>query len=180
MANLWSCFYSANGCGEPATSCLIKEVWSKFGARASCAHTQRPLTEILPMPLYSGSSNECFAGIIVCMLYSCTMYMYVHVHVCAGPLRPEITVKYIAVSTIFFNSGLSLKTEVCNLCSWEIHMCVYHKLTFCTVQLPLHYRNIQWNNFFTNAVKVTIGSMKSLTQEKIHGNKIVHVRSGSE
>ena len=30
----------------------------------------------------------------------------------AGPLRPEYTVKYIAVSLIFFNSGLSLKTEV--------------------------------------------------------------------
>lgn len=30
----------------------------------------------------------------------------------AGPLKPEITVKYIAVSLIFFNSGLSLKTEV--------------------------------------------------------------------
>ena len=29
-----------------------------------------------------------------------------------GPLKPEITVKIIAVSTIFFNSGLSLKTEV--------------------------------------------------------------------
>ncbi|CAH1776413.1 unnamed protein product [Owenia fusiformis] len=28
-----------------------------------------------------------------------------------GPLRPEITVKFIAVSVIFFNSGLSLKTE---------------------------------------------------------------------
>ncbi|XP_076995996.1 sodium/bile acid cotransporter 7 isoform X4 [Tamandua tetradactyla] len=28
-----------------------------------------------------------------------------------GPLRPEITVTYIAVATIFFNSGLSLKTE---------------------------------------------------------------------
>nr|CAB3266100.1 sodium/bile acid cotransporter 7 [Phallusia mammillata] len=28
-----------------------------------------------------------------------------------GPLMPEITVKYIAVSVIFFNSGLSLKTE---------------------------------------------------------------------
>ncbi|XP_022079555.1 sodium/bile acid cotransporter 7-B-like [Acanthaster planci] len=28
-----------------------------------------------------------------------------------GPLRPEITVKYFAVSFIFFNSGLSLKTE---------------------------------------------------------------------
>ncbi|XP_038611039.1 sodium/bile acid cotransporter 7 isoform X6 [Tachyglossus aculeatus] len=29
----------------------------------------------------------------------------------AGPLKPEITVTYIAVSAIFFNSGLSLKTE---------------------------------------------------------------------
>ncbi|MEE6461359.1 hypothetical protein FKM82_001270 [Ascaphus truei] len=29
-----------------------------------------------------------------------------------GPLMPEITITYIAVSAIFFNSGLSLKTEV--------------------------------------------------------------------
>ena len=29
-----------------------------------------------------------------------------------GPLHPEITVKYVAVSVIFLNSGLSLKTEV--------------------------------------------------------------------
>lgn len=29
-----------------------------------------------------------------------------------GPLKPEITITYIAVSAIFFNSGLSLKTEV--------------------------------------------------------------------
>ncbi|KAM5229940.1 sodium/bile acid cotransporter 7 isoform 6-T7 [Hipposideros larvatus] len=28
-----------------------------------------------------------------------------------GPLKPEITVSYIAVATIFFNSGLALKTE---------------------------------------------------------------------
>ncbi|XP_038647876.1 sodium/bile acid cotransporter 7 isoform X7 [Scyliorhinus canicula] len=28
-----------------------------------------------------------------------------------GPLRPEITITYVAVSTIFLNSGLSLKTE---------------------------------------------------------------------
>jgi len=28
-----------------------------------------------------------------------------------GPLYPEITIKYIAVSIIFFNSGLSLKTD---------------------------------------------------------------------
>lgn len=28
-----------------------------------------------------------------------------------GPLKPEITIKYVAISIIFFNSGLSLKTE---------------------------------------------------------------------
>ncbi|XP_030017441.1 sodium/bile acid cotransporter 7-like [Sphaeramia orbicularis] len=28
-----------------------------------------------------------------------------------GPLKPEVTIAYIAVSLIFFNSGLSLKTE---------------------------------------------------------------------
>lgn len=28
-----------------------------------------------------------------------------------GPLKPEVTVAYVAVSVIFFNSGLSLKTE---------------------------------------------------------------------
>ncbi|XP_068961580.1 sodium/bile acid cotransporter 7 isoform X6 [Petaurus breviceps papuanus] len=28
-----------------------------------------------------------------------------------GPLKPEMTITYIAVSAIFFNSGLSLKTE---------------------------------------------------------------------
>ncbi|XP_042323509.1 sodium/bile acid cotransporter 7 isoform X12 [Sceloporus undulatus] len=31
-----------------------------------------------------------------------------------GPLKPEITITYIAVSAIFFNSGLSLKTEFAN------------------------------------------------------------------
>lgn len=30
----------------------------------------------------------------------------------SGPLKPEITIAYFAVSLIFFNSGLSLKTEV--------------------------------------------------------------------
>lgn len=43
----------------------------------------------------------------------------------AGPLKPEITVKYIAVSTIFFNSGLSLKTEVCPMISTNIYkLCI--------------------------------------------------------
>ncbi|XP_069098721.1 sodium/bile acid cotransporter 7 isoform X4 [Pleurodeles waltl] len=39
-----------------------------------------------------------------------------------GPLMPEITITYIAVSAIFFNSGLSLKTEVSlPLSPWRGH-----------------------------------------------------------
>ena len=38
VANLWSHFYSANGCVEPASSCSIEGVWSKFGT------PQHPLT----------------------------------------------------------------------------------------------------------------------------------------
>ncbi|XP_029416671.1 sodium/bile acid cotransporter 7 isoform X4 [Nannospalax galili] len=37
-----------------------------------------------------------------------------------GPLKPEVTVSYIAVATIFFNSGLSLKTE--ELTSALVHL----------------------------------------------------------
>lgn len=37
-----------------------------------------------------------------------------------GPLKPEITVSYIAVAAIFFNSGLSLKTE--ELTSALVHL----------------------------------------------------------
>lgn len=33
-------------------------------------------------------------------------------HHTTGPLLPEYTVKYGAVSTIFFNSGVTLKSEV--------------------------------------------------------------------
>ncbi|XP_075399836.1 sodium/bile acid cotransporter 7 [Tenrec ecaudatus] len=41
-----------------------------------------------------------------------------------GPLKPEITVTYIAVAVIFFNSGLSLKTE---------------ELTSALLHLKLHF-----------------------------------------
>lgn len=41
---------------------------------------------------------------LLCFLFLCLYFL--------GPLKPEITITYIAVSAIFFNSGLSLKTEV--------------------------------------------------------------------
>ncbi|XP_036914335.1 sodium/bile acid cotransporter 7 isoform X2 [Sturnira hondurensis] len=41
-----------------------------------------------------------------------------------GPLKPEITVSYIAVATIFFNSGLSLNTEFAD-CGLHASPCVF-------------------------------------------------------
>ncbi|XP_061664499.1 sodium/bile acid cotransporter 7 isoform X4 [Syngnathoides biaculeatus] len=53
-----------------------------------------------------------------------------------GPLRPEITVSYAAVSLIFFNSGLSLKTEELTgaLLHVRLHLFVQ---TFTLVFFPL-------------------------------------------
>jgi len=42
-----------------------------------------------------------------------------------GPLMPEITIKYIAVSVIFFNSGLSLKTEELKKALMKIQLHVF-------------------------------------------------------
>ncbi|XP_024063367.1 sodium/bile acid cotransporter 7 isoform X3 [Trachemys scripta elegans] len=41
-----------------------------------------------------------------------------------GPLKPEITITYIAVSAIFFNSGLSLKTEFAD-CRLYATSCIF-------------------------------------------------------
>ncbi|XP_068611957.1 sodium/bile acid cotransporter 7 [Brachionichthys hirsutus] len=53
-----------------------------------------------------------------------------------GPLRPEITVAYVAVSLIFFNSGLSLKTEELTnaLLHFRLHLFVQ---SFTLVFFPL-------------------------------------------
>lgn len=45
--------------------------------------------------------------------YSFNKDVFVCFH--SGPLKPEVTIAYVAVSLIFFNSGLSLKTEVGNI-----------------------------------------------------------------
>ncbi|XP_058266004.1 sodium/bile acid cotransporter 7 isoform X1 [Hemibagrus wyckioides] len=53
-----------------------------------------------------------------------------------GPLRPEITITYIAVSAIFFNSGLSLKTE--ELASALLHVKLHLFVqTFTLVFFPV-------------------------------------------
>ncbi|XP_013405194.1 sodium/bile acid cotransporter 7-like, partial [Lingula anatina] len=42
-----------------------------------------------------------------------------------GPIKPEITVKFIAVSTIFFNSGLSLRTEDLKRALFQVKLHVF-------------------------------------------------------
>uniref|UniRef100_A0A3Q1CES6 Sodium/bile acid cotransporter n=1 Tax=Amphiprion ocellaris TaxID=80972 RepID=A0A3Q1CES6_AMPOC len=61
------------------------------------------------MGLLARLRKEWFIIGIVLVILSAKLQPSVGVR--GGPLRPEITVAYVAVSLIFFNSGLSLKTE---------------------------------------------------------------------
>ncbi|XP_065845660.1 sodium/bile acid cotransporter 7-B-like [Oscarella lobularis] len=65
--------------------------------------------------------KEWFLIGLICAIYVAKLYPYIGRK--GGPLMPEVTVKYIGVSVIFFNSGLSLKTEDLKeaLFSYKIH-----------------------------------------------------------
>ncbi|XP_005386720.1 PREDICTED: sodium/bile acid cotransporter 7 isoform X1 [Chinchilla lanigera] len=70
------------------------------------------------MRLLERMRKEWFMIGIVVAIAAAKLEPSVGVH--GGPLKPEITVSYIAVATIFFNSGLSLKTE--ELTSALVHL----------------------------------------------------------
>lgn len=70
------------------------------------------------MRLLERVRKEWFMVGIVVAIGAAKLEPSVGVH--GGPLKPEITVSYIAVATIFFNSGLSLKTE--ELTSALVHL----------------------------------------------------------
>ncbi|XP_051866298.1 sodium/bile acid cotransporter 7 isoform X1 [Pristis pectinata] len=61
------------------------------------------------MGLFERVRRQWFLVGIVLVITFAKLQPSVGMH--GGPLKPEITITYIAVSTIFFNSGLSLKTE---------------------------------------------------------------------
>uniref|UniRef100_A0A3Q2P360 Solute carrier family 10 member 7 n=1 Tax=Fundulus heteroclitus TaxID=8078 RepID=A0A3Q2P360_FUNHE len=61
------------------------------------------------MGLLARLRKEWFIIGIVLVILSAKLQPSVGVR--GGPLKPEVTVAYVAVSLIFFNSGLSLKTE---------------------------------------------------------------------
>ncbi|XP_072899041.1 sodium/bile acid cotransporter 7 isoform X1 [Hemitrygon akajei] len=61
------------------------------------------------MGLFERARRQWFLLGIVLVITFAKLQPSVGMH--GGPLKPEITITYIAVSTIFFNSGLSLKTE---------------------------------------------------------------------
>ena len=53
-----------------------------------------------------------------------------------GPLMPEITVKYLAVFIIFFNSGLSIKTEEFSRAFYQLETHAFIQLfTLCFIPL---------------------------------------------
>ncbi|KAL0970594.1 hypothetical protein UPYG_G00244150 [Umbra pygmaea] len=53
-----------------------------------------------------------------------------------GPLRPEITITFVAVSAIFFNSGLSLKTEELKSALFHVKLHLFVQ-SFTLVFFPL-------------------------------------------
>ncbi|XP_064404202.1 sodium/bile acid cotransporter 7-B-like isoform X3 [Halichondria panicea] len=53
-----------------------------------------------------------------------------------GPLHPEYTVKYFAVSVIFFNSGLSLKTEELTRALGQVRLHIFIQ-SFTLVFIPI-------------------------------------------
>ncbi|XP_034020449.1 sodium/bile acid cotransporter 7 isoform X3 [Thalassophryne amazonica] len=61
------------------------------------------------MGLLAGLRKEWFIIGIVLVILSARLQPSFGVK--GGPLKPEVTIAYVAVSVIFFNSGLSLKTE---------------------------------------------------------------------
>uniref|UniRef100_A0A8C6TTA9 Sodium/bile acid cotransporter n=1 Tax=Neogobius melanostomus TaxID=47308 RepID=A0A8C6TTA9_9GOBI len=61
------------------------------------------------MGLFARIRKEWFIIGIVLVILSAKVHPSFGIK--GGPLKPEITISYIAVSLIFFNSGLSLKTE---------------------------------------------------------------------
>ncbi|KAK1890416.1 Sodium/bile acid cotransporter 7 [Dissostichus eleginoides] len=61
------------------------------------------------MGLLARVRKEWFIIGIVLVILSAKLQPSIGVR--GGPLKPEITIAYFAVSLIFFNSGLSLKTE---------------------------------------------------------------------
>lgn len=66
-----------------------------------------------------------------------------------GPLHPAITVKYIAVSTIFFNSGLSLKTEEFTRAIGQVRLHLFiqgYTLIFIPIVMTLLVRTLQLTN----------------------------------
>merc|ERR1711990_472071 len=68
-----------------------------------------------------------------------------------GPLHPEITIKHIAVSFIFFNSGLSLKTEELKRAIMQVKLhCFVQGFTFIFVPIFI---------FFLTNILLTVTSL---------------------
>ncbi|XP_012944016.1 sodium/bile acid cotransporter 7-B isoform X2 [Aplysia californica] len=68
-------------------------------------------------------NNHFCCGILIVILFA---KLFPSIGNAGGILKPEITVKYIAVSVIFLNSGLTLPTEELKtaIFQWQLHLLV--------------------------------------------------------
>uniref|UniRef100_G3Q413 Sodium/bile acid cotransporter n=1 Tax=Gasterosteus aculeatus aculeatus TaxID=481459 RepID=G3Q413_GASAC len=86
------------------------------------------------MGLLAAVRREWFIIGIVLVILSAKLQPSVGVR--GGPLKPEISVAYVAVSLIFFNSGLSLKTEELTSALLHVRLHLFVQ-TFTLVFFPL-------------------------------------------
>ncbi|XP_077598555.1 sodium/bile acid cotransporter 7 isoform X2 [Stigmatopora nigra] len=97
-------------CTEPWSSGLSKGRRKDTRGTVQCAGLLGGSSRPSNMGLLAIIRKEWFLIGIVLVILSAKAQPSIGVK--GGPLKPEITVSYVAVSLIFFNSGLSLKTEV--------------------------------------------------------------------
>ncbi|XP_010119697.1 PREDICTED: sodium/bile acid cotransporter 7-like, partial [Chlamydotis macqueenii] len=89
---------------------------SEMGIKSSQFRVWMPaICELLESPLLlPHERGRKTVKMILCKMVSNAHSRQIRRKICpfvSRPLKPEITITYIAVSAIFFNSGLSLKTE---------------------------------------------------------------------
>ncbi|XP_043555254.1 sodium/bile acid cotransporter 7 isoform X2 [Chiloscyllium plagiosum] len=80
------------------------------------------------------------AAIVLAITFA---YLQPSVGMHGGPLKPEFTITYVAVSTIFLNSGLSLKTEIFTLGFFPTAMWFILKLLALTSINPWLLKGLQ-------------------------------------
>jgi len=91
-------------------------MWNKFQSASAGVKNENKIMSLIKEKLFQ---NWFVIGIVIVIIIA---RINPTVGAKGGPLMPEITIKYFAVSIIFFNSGLSLKTEELKKALMKFHL----------------------------------------------------------